>query len=209
MRARIKTAIALFLLLPFAVVSVRPVFAQAPAQPDPAIERPSRAELALGYSLLRSNAPPGGCGCFNLNGGGAAFAWKVNPAQFALVADVTVAHAGAISNSGESLTLSAFTAGMRYVPQIGHTRLQPYGQLLAGIAHSSGSLVEGSNPGAANAGAAFAANIGGGLDLRANRRFSVRLVEANYLLTTFDNGTNNHQNNLRLSAGIVVRFGSR
>jgi len=209
MRARIMTTIALFLLLPFAVVSARPVFAQAPALPDPAIEKPFRAELAVDYSFLRSNAPPGGCGCFNLNGGGAAFAWKVKPTQFALVADVTVAHAGAISNSGESLTLSTFTAGMRYMPLIGHTRLKPYGQLLAGIAHSNGSLVEGSNPGAANAGAAFAANFGGGLDLRANHRFSLRLVEADYLLTTFDNGTNNHQNNLRLGAGIVVRFGCR
>jgi hypothetical protein len=55
-------------------------------------------------------------------------------------------------------------------------------------------------------GAAFAGNFGGGLDLRVTHRFSVRLVEANYLLTTFDNGTNNHQNNLRISAGAVIRF---
>jgi hypothetical protein len=25
-------------------------------------------------------------------------------------------------------------------------------------------------------------------------------------LTTFDNGTNNHQNNLRISAGVVIHF---
>ena len=37
-----------------------------------------------------------------------------------------------------------------------------------------------------------------------NPRFSVRLVEADYLLTTFDNGSNNHQNNLRISAGVVL-----
>jgi peptidoglycan-associated lipoprotein len=204
-----KTTIALFLLLPTAAVSVRPVIAQTPAQRDAAIEKPLRAELALGYSFLRSNAPPGGCGCFNLNGGRATFAWRVKPAQFALVGDVTVAHSGAISNSGEDLTLSTFAAGMRYKPQLGHTRLQPYGQALAGLAHSSGSLVQGSNPGAANAGAAFAAHVGGGLDLRANHRFSVRLVEADYLLTTFDNGSNNHQNSLSLGAGIVVRFSNR
>jgi peptidoglycan-associated lipoprotein len=72
--------------------------------------------------------------------------------------------------------------------------------------HSSGTLVEGTNPGAANAGAAFAANIGGGLDLKTNRRFAIRLIEANYLLTTVDNSSNNHQNNLRISAGVVMRF---
>ena len=209
MRARIKTTIALFLLLPIAAVSVRPVFAQALAQHNLALEKPFRADLALGYSFLLSNAPPGGCGCFNLNGGGATFGRRVKPPQFALVGDVTVAHVGSISNSGESLTLSTFTAGMRYMPQLGHARLQPYGQALAGVAHSSGSLVQGSNPGAANAGAAFAARVGGGLDLRANHRFSVRLVEADYLLTTFDNGSNNHQNSLSLGAGIVVRFSNR
>jgi hypothetical protein len=32
------------------------------------------------------------------------------------------------------------------------------------------------------------------------------LVEADHLLTTFDNGSNNHQNNLRISAGVVIHF---
>jgi hypothetical protein len=88
-----------------------------------------------------------------------------------------------------------------------HSSLHPFGQLLLGAAHSSGTLVQGSNPGAANASAAFAANVGGGLDLRTSQRISIRLIEAGYLVTTFDNGTNNHQNNLRIGAGVVVRFG--
>jgi outer membrane immunogenic protein len=95
---------------------------------------------------------------------------------------------------------------VRYLPPMPHSSLQPFGQVLLGLAHSSGTLVQGSNPGAANAGAAFAANLGGGLDLRVTPRFSVRLVEADYLLTTFDNGSNNHQNNLRISAGVVIHF---
>jgi outer membrane immunogenic protein len=207
MRLRIKHNFVL--LLTIAAVSVAPAVAQSDAQPAPASDKLPRAELALNYSYLRSNAPPGGCGCFNLNGGSATFAWPVKPGSFALAGDVTVAHAGAISSTGDSLTLSTFTAGGRYLPKLGHSALQPFGQALVGLAHSSGTLVQGTNPGAGNAGAAFAANLGGGLDLRANRRFSVRLVEADYLLTTFDNGSNNHQNNLRISAGAVVRFGER
>ena len=78
--------------------------------------------------------------------------------------------------------------------------------MLVGLVHSSGTVVEGSNPGSANASAAFAANIGGGLDLKASRRFAIRLIAADYLLTAVDNSSNNHQNNLRISAGIVVRF---
>jgi peptidoglycan-associated lipoprotein len=201
------------LLLTVAAVSIAPALAQSPdqatAQPMPASGQPLRAELALSYSYLRSNVPPGGCGCFNLNGGSATFAWPVKPGSFALVGDLTVAHAGSAAITGDTLTLSAFTAGARYLPRLGRSPLQPYGQALVGLAHSSGTLVQAPNPGASNAGAAFAANLGGGLDLRVNPRFSVRLVEADYLVTTFDNGANNHQNNLRISAGVVVRFGKR
>jgi peptidoglycan-associated lipoprotein len=129
--------------------------------------------------------------------------------MFALVGDVTVATAGAVSSANQSLTLSTFTAGGRYRPRLGPSSLQPFGQVLAGLGHASGTLVQGSNSGTANAGAAFSAIFGGGVDLRTSRRFSVRLIDADYLLTTFDNGSNNHQNNLRISAGLVVRFGEK
>jgi peptidoglycan-associated lipoprotein len=193
--------------LTIAAASAAQAVAQtAAAQPVSASGNPYRAELAFGYTYLHSNAPPGGCGCFNLNGGNATFAWPIKAGIFAMAGDVTVAHAGNISSTGDSLTLSTFTAGGRFIPRLKHTPLQPFGQVLAGLAYSSGTLVQGSNTGTGNAGAAFAANFGGGLDLRATRRFSVRLIEADYLLTTFDNGSNNHQNNLRVSAGIVVHF---
>jgi outer membrane immunogenic protein len=200
MRITIKATLAL--LLAMAAVSALPAAAQPATKP----EQPLRAELALDYTYLRSNAPPGGCTCFNLNGGSATFAWPVKPGGLAAVGDITVDHAGNIGSSGLSLTLSTFTAGARYTPRLGHSSLQPFGEALVGIAHASGSLVQGNTPGAANAGAAFAANLGGGLDLRANRRFSIRLIEGDYLLTTIDNGTNNHQNSLRISAGVVMRF---
>jgi peptidoglycan-associated lipoprotein len=206
MRATIKITIALFLLLPIAAVSVRPALAQNAAQPSTPPKDPLRAELALNYGYLHSNAPPGGCGCFNLNGGSADFAWAIKPGSWALVGDVVSAHAGNVSAAGYGLTLSAFIAGVRYKPPFGHSSLHPFGQIMVGAAHSSGTLVQGSNAGSANAGAAFAANVGGGLDLNASRRFSIRLVEADYLVTTFDNGVNNHQNNLRLGAGVVVHF---
>jgi len=200
MRLRINREFAL--LFTIAVASIARSAAQSPVQP--ASVKP-RAELALDYSYLRSNAPQGSCGCFNMNGGNATFAWPLGSGEFALAGDVTIAHAGTVSTSGNNLTLSTFTAGVRYLPMKSRS-FQPFGQVLAGLAHSSGTLVQGANPGAANAGAAFAGNFGGGLDLRLNPRFSIRLAEADYLLTTFDNGTNNHQNNLRISAGVVIHF---
>jgi hypothetical protein len=207
MRARIKITFTLILLLPLAAVSVCPAVAQTPAQTAAATEKPSRAELALGYAYLHSNAPPGSCGCFNLNGGSATFAWPLKQGSFALVGDIVSVYANGVSANGYSIILSAFSAGVRYSPPMRHSSLHPFGQLLLGAAHSSGTLVQGSNPGAANASAAFAANVGGGLDLRTSQRISIRLIEAGYLVTTFDNGTNNHQNNLRIGAGVVVRFG--
>jgi len=204
MRLRINHTFVL--LLTIAAVSARPALAQGSVQPAAPAEKPLRSELALDYSYLHSNAPPAGCGCFNLNGGSATFAWSIQPGKWDLVGDVVSTHAGNVSAAGYSLTLSAFTAGVRYLPRFGHSPLQPFGQVLLGLAHSSGTLVQSPNAEATNAGAAFAANVGGGLDLGASRRFSIRLLETDYLLTTFDNGSNNHQNNLRINAGVVVHF---
>ncbi len=202
MRNRFQTPLSL--LLTIAALSALPFAALA--QGTDVKQDVPRAELALDYSYLHSNAPPTGCGCFNLNGGSATFAWAIKPGSWALVGDVVSGATGATSAAGYSITLSAFTAGVRYLPPAGHSSLRPFGQVLLGLAHSSGSLVQAPNAGSSNAGAAFASNIGGGLDLRINRRFSVRLLEADYLLTTFDNGSNNHQNNLRINAGVVIHF---
>lgn len=37
--------------------------------------------------------------------------------------------------------------------------------------------------------------------------WSLRVAEAGYLLTTSSNGLNDHQNNLRISSGLLDRFG--
>lgn len=186
------------LSLAIAAVSV----CSAQSAPD----KPLRSELAIDYSYARSNEPPGGCSCFNLNGVSATYAWLLKPGHFALAGDITIEHAGNVGASSENLTLSTFTAGVRYLVPVRNSRIQPFGQVLVGLVHSSGTLVQGSNPGSANAGAAFASNIGGGLDLKARRRLAIRLIEADYLLTTVDNSRNNHQNNLRVSTGLVMRF---
>jgi len=51
--------------------------------------------------------------------------------------------------------------------------------------------------------------VGGGFDYRLSRRLSLRPIQADYLFTHFPNGTNDHQNNLRLTTGLAVRFGER
>jgi peptidoglycan-associated lipoprotein len=201
---RISIRATFFLLLGMTVFSAaQPV---AHAQHTAPADKQPHAELALGYTFTHSNAPPGGCICFNLNGGNATFAWPIHEHSIAIVGDVSVGHAGNIATNGYNLTLSTFTAGARYQPHLGHSPLKPFGQVLVGVAHAGGSLVAGQDPSITNSGAAFAAITGGGLDLRASRRFSLRLFEADYLVTTFDNGVNDHQNNLRISTGVVLHF---
>jgi outer membrane immunogenic protein len=157
-----------------------------------------RPELAVEYNYVHSNAPPGDCGCINLNGGSASFAWPLKVWHLSLVGDVGAAHAGSISSENDDLTLSTYTVGLRYSPHVSAWHLQPWGQVLVGGAHASGSLVSG--------GGAFASLVGGGLDVRATQRFSIRALEADYFVTTFDNGSNNHQNNLRIATGLIFHF---
>jgi outer membrane immunogenic protein len=202
MRFRIKYTFVL--LLTVAAVSSRPVAGQTSTAPPP--DRPLRSDLALDYSYLRTNAPPGACTCFNMNGGNASYTGPTGSAGFAFAADFTVERAVSINSTNYSLTFGTLTVGARYFVRMHHSPLRPFGEALVGGAHAAGSLTKPPNPLYNNAEVAFTAILGGGLDMRLNRRFSLRLVEADYMPTTFDNGSNNHQNNLRLSAGAVIHF---
>lgn len=188
------------------VVVVSIVAHSAHGQAASAAKDGPRPELALAYNYVHSNAPVGDCGCFSLNGGSATFAWPMGHAGLSAVGDVSVTYGGSISSSGLDLTLGTYTVGARYSLHERHMPLRPFGQALVGVAHSSGSLVEGSDASTNSSGSAFALLMGGGVNLRATHRFSIRLVEADYLLTTFYNGSNNHQNNLRITSGIVLHF---
>lgn len=192
-------------LLTIAAVSIT-----AAAQSTTARPANAAPELSLQYTYLRSNAPVAQCGCFSPQGGSASFAVPLHSPHFSLAADVTAGHAGKVSTHDFDLTLTTFTGGVRYRPGFAMGPLVPFGQLLVGGAHASGSLMQGNTP-AANSSVAFASNMGGGLDLKfsAESRFSLRLVEADYLVTLFRNGQNDHQNILRLSTGVVFQFGRR
>jgi hypothetical protein len=141
-----------------------------------------------------------------MQGGNGTFAWAIKDSGFAAVGDVVVVNAGAIASTGYDLTAVAVTGGLRYRLPFKNMRIQPYGQALFGVAHLSGTGAQYPNPEARNAGAAFAMNAGGGVDVAVNRRFSVRIVEADLLLTNFDNLASGRQYNLRLGVGAVFHF---
>ncbi|GAC1670117.1 MAG: hypothetical protein PVS2B2_00400 [Candidatus Acidiferrum sp.] len=98
-----------------------------------------------------------------------------------------------------------------------HDRLTPFLQVLGGLAHADEVTLNGCNfpiyactplPRERT----FALTAGGGLDYALNHRFALRLFQAEFLLTKFHDptvpaGKTAWQNNMRLSSGIIFRFG--
>ena len=191
---RTKIVAGFLLALGFGAMTVRPAVAQSGSRVDAGVE----------YNYVRTNAPAGDCGCFAMNGGSGWVAFNFSH-SLGIVGEVAGQHASNISSSGADLTLTSFLAGPRRTWSRAR-RFAPFVQALFGGAHASGSLAPGSS-GVAGSANAFAMTAGGGLDIGFTRHIALRAFEADYYLTRLENGTNDHQNNLRLGAGVMVRLG--
>jgi len=162
-----------------------------------------RMELGADYDYVRTNAPPGGCGCFSMNGGSGWFGYNFS-SRLGLVGEVGSELASSIHGRSAGLTLTSFLVGPRYSWH--HTnRLVPFGQLLLGGAYGSGALIPKASGGDGSTNA-FAMTVGGGIDVPLNSHLTLRTFQIDYYLTRFTNGGNDHQNNLRIGSGMVYRF---
>jgi hypothetical protein len=172
----------------------------ADAQQAPALT--PQFEVSGTYSYVRANAANSGGG-YNLNGGSASFTYNFSE-RFAVVADGGIYRFGGLP-SGIDSTMYTYLFGPRYnFRKV--SRVTPFAEVLLGggrLNASSGGISAGEN--------GFSMAIGGGLDWPLRHRFSIRLIEADYLLTRFDRvtGTSATQNDVRISAGLVFRFGSK
>lgn len=161
-------------------------------------------EISAGYSYVRANAPPGGCGCFSMNGLSGGFAAFLGHGMSA-VADVGGYFQNNVDSSGRSLRVETFLFGPRYSSS--HwKRVTPFGQALFGGALGSGTLY-GPNATTSASASGFALSAGGGLDFNVSSHVSVRLFQAEYLMTRLPNSVNNNQNNIRITAGVVFHLG--
>ena len=111
-----KTSCALFLL--FAAVTFTGARAQSAGHTG-------KAEVAVTYTYIHSNAPPSGCGCFNWNGGTVAGAWRSSP-QWSVGGEFGGAHARRLPGSSLSPTLTTFLFGPRYSFARGSHRAAPF-----------------------------------------------------------------------------------
>jgi peptidoglycan-associated lipoprotein len=173
-------------------------------QSTPAAAASNRIEAAGTFTYVHTNAPPGGCGCFSMYGVSGSGAYYYGP-HFALVADVSFVHTGNADNTAQGLSFTSYLVGARLPLPLHHARIVPFGQILIGVTHESGSFAHVPATGFQND-SEFSAAGGAGLDYRLTPRLTMRTIEVEYLLTRFPNGLNSRQNDLRLESGLAMRF---
>jgi opacity protein-like surface antigen len=148
-----------------------------------------KAEVFGGYSYLHTSIAGTG---FSSNGASGSI--SVNPNNWVgLVGDFGVYHRSVLLGTGVNTVTYLFGPKFAYRHS---DKLTPYFHFLLGGAHVSGS-------------GAFALAFGGGFDAKVTPHVAVRLIQADYVLTKFNDGANNRQSNARISAGIVFRPGGR
>ena len=102
----------------------------------------------------------------------------------------------------ERIRTHSFLFGPRFSAR-NKSRATPFAHVLVGAAHNDSRARE-AGLDLHFADTAFAAALGGGLDVRVGRRVAVRAFQLDYLRTNFFGGS---QNNGRISAGLVLRLG--
>ncbi|HMZ78937.1 MAG TPA: hypothetical protein PLL06_04505 [Acidobacteriota bacterium] len=145
-----------------------------------------KAEVFAGYSFTRLNGTAPGEGV-NANGASVSVAATVHKAV-SLVADFG-------GYAGEGTTMYSYTFGPRFAYH-SDAKITPFAHFLFGGAKLS-------NPGNSSG---FAFIGGGGLDYKMTDRVSVRVIQGELFHT---NLLDSRQSHLRLSTGIVFRFGKR
>jgi outer membrane protein OmpA-like peptidoglycan-associated protein len=190
------------LALGLGALGVSAAFAQS--KPQFKLVDATRFDLSIGYNNIRANAPPGGCTCFDLNGGFISGAVHLTD-WLAIEGEFTGGHSSNISPLAQGLTLTTFTAGPRF--SYGFHRFTPFGEVLLGGAHGGDSYFPSATSSSPSA-SSFAVSTGGGLDIGLTPRFAIRAFDLRYLRTSFPNGVNNEQNQLMIGAGLVIKFSS-
>ena len=161
--------------------------------------------VGVGYMGIRANSPPGSCGCFLLHGGFADAGLGLGRG-FDGVVQVAGSHSGMVPGTSRGLSTITLMAGPRYTHGIGRWLYVEEHALFGAVRGFDAEFRRGEN--AADTATAPSMALGGSLLLPLGRRLSVRVAQAEYLSTWLPNEGNNHQNNVRFGAGIVLRIGS-
>ena len=161
-----------------------------------------KGEVAGNYTYIRIN-PGGGASSIDCHGGGGSGAYSLNN-YLGIVGEFS-----GCKMTGLPSGLSGHAFSYLFGPRLtyrGYGRLEPFGEALFGGAHLTFS-----GGGASTSFNGFAMALGGGADYKFSRNLVIRFIQADYLYSRIDFGAGapTHQNNFRLQAGVVYRFGGR
>jgi outer membrane protein OmpA-like peptidoglycan-associated protein len=186
-----------------------------------------KVELFMGYSYWRSVPDSTGNRIDGMNGGSASLAYNFNR-HVGLVADfagfridsLEISSPGAGFSPSRNINAQSTVFTLMFGPRVSfrdHGKFTPFLQVLGGIAHADDVTLDGCNvpiyacvPLPKQT--VFTMTAGGGVDYRLNHRLALRLFQAEFLLTRFQDptsftGADGWQSNVRLSTGLVFRFG--
>lgn len=173
-----------------------------PAQTAAGERAISYLEVALNYDAARANTVP--ADSFWMQGAGLQICGEFTR-HWGAAADISAMRTAQIPHAGAGLDLVTAVFGPRYTLAARGGRYRLYGQALGGVTNGLNSIFPGAS-GTTSSASGTALLVGGGADYRLSRRLSYRIVDAAWLRTELANGTTAVQNNLRLGAGIALRF---
>jgi opacity protein-like surface antigen/outer membrane protein OmpA-like peptidoglycan-associated protein len=180
---------------------------------------PPRFELFVGYSYLRAVPSESSANRLAwLNGGSTSIAFNLNP-HLGIVGDFSGFDDTKLDLRGtnphqvpnSSGTVFTYLVGPR-LSFVSHDRITPFAQVLFGGVHASAVTLSDCSGVACTplpTENKFAMTAGAGLDIKVSRRIALRIIQAEYLMTRFENhdtGAGGTQNDVRLSSGLVFRF---
>ncbi len=176
------------------ILGVLILFVAAPAMAQRGHEDYPKAEVSGDYEYIHIN--PGGNNC---QGGAGSVAGNLN-SWFGVVGEF-----GGCKVTGQPAGVSAHALNYLFGPRVtyrSYGSLEPFGHILLGGERLTAS-VTGLGSASTNA---VAMAIGGGADYKLKGHFAIRLIQVEYLYTHFSGP---RQNNARIEAGIVYRWGGR
>lgn len=166
-------------------------------------------ETGLNYTFTRIN-PGGSLTSYNANGGSGYVEYNLNHVV-GLVADLGANYASTVNGFSLNNTTFTYLFGPRFNWRLSH--FTPYVQTLVGGARFSNAYDPGSpSPVLGVSENTFAAAIGGGVDVNLTDHIALKPIQVEYFMTQLPSefvNVNQVQNNLRYSAGVVFKFGSK
>jgi hypothetical protein len=167
-----------------------------------------QVEIGVNYSLLHANLHDDAHQVTG-NGGSGYFVYNMNHV-LGVVADFGGYHNGGIHGPLDGNTTFTYLFGPRFNWRHWR-RANPYAQFLFGGARTSSGAILGQMASSADHNG-FATAAGGGVDVAITPHLAFKPIQVEYVMSqvgSFTTSRNSFQNDLRYSAGVVLRLGQK